>query len=133
MFTALTAFGGSAALLSATDGSNLGIELESLEGSPFNDYLVPGLLLGLVVGGSNVVGAAMVWRKTRFADEAAFAAGAVVFGWISIQVLILGEVIYFHWLYWALGLLTMAAALRLWFAARRTAHIAAIGTIGGTQ
>ena len=46
---ALSAFAGCIGLLAATDGSNLGFDLEMLEGSPFNDYLVPALILGTVL------------------------------------------------------------------------------------
>lgn len=130
---ALSAFAGSIGLLTATDGSNLGFDLEMLEGSPFNDYLVPGLILGLVVGGSNLIGSVLLWQKHRFAHELAFAAGAVLFGWITVQVLIINDIVFLHWLYWTFSLFTMSAAIRLWFLNNKIRPTGTSRRLGGTR
>ena len=110
----LSAFAGGVGLLTATDGSNMGWDVDMLDGSPFNDFLVPGLVLFLAVGGTSLAAGIAVLQGWKLAAEAAFAAGAIVFGWITIQVLIINEVNFLHWIYWTVGAVEMAAALALW-------------------
>ena len=114
LLVAVSAFGGGIALVAAPDGSNLQFDKELLDGSPFNDFLVPGLILMLAVGGSSLIAAFMVWTGQDRAVEVNFAAGAIVFGWITIEAIIIGEVSFLHWLYWTLGAVTMVMALASW-------------------
>lgn len=85
-FFALNAFGGAAYGLAGAEG----IPREWLSGSPFSDYFIPSLILGVVVGGSLLVAAWAV--LTRWANAVWFAIGAsaVVLVWIAAQVSIIG-------------------------------------------
>lgn len=47
---AVSAVGGGVALVAGPRGEVTGLPLSYLEGSPFDDYLVPGLILLLVLG-----------------------------------------------------------------------------------
>ena len=87
-FGALNAFGGGYYGLSGAPG----VPTEWLEGSPFRDYFVPGLILLVVVGGSFLVAAIAVLAAWRIARLAAFAAGLVVLAWLVAQVAIIGYV-----------------------------------------
>ena len=51
------------AMVAAPDGRYLGIDRSHLSGSPFADYLVPGLLLVLFVGGGGLFSAVAAWRQ----------------------------------------------------------------------
>jgi len=66
--------------------------VEWLSGSPFSDYFVPSLFLFVVVGGSCLVAAIAVLRRRRFARPAAFAAIAILFAWLAVQLAIIGYV-----------------------------------------
>ncbi len=46
----LGALAGGLALVTAPDGSNMGFDVGLLAGSPFDDYLIPGLILGGLFG-----------------------------------------------------------------------------------
>lgn len=72
------------------DGSSVGLPLAVLRGTPFADFLVPGLLLAGAVGTSTLAAAALLLLGRRRAPEAALVAGAVVTGWIATQVALLG-------------------------------------------
>lgn len=50
LFQVLSAFGGGIAMAARPDGSILGIPLFILEGSPFHDFLIPGIILSVVLG-----------------------------------------------------------------------------------
>jgi hypothetical protein len=81
-------------LVSRHDGSGIGLPLALLSETPFRSFLVPGLLLGLAVGGSAMAAALLVARRARVAPWAALAAGAILVGWLAIQAALIG----FFWL-----------------------------------
>ena len=87
-FGALNAFGGGYYGLSGAKG----VPLEWLEGSPFDDYFIPGLVLFVVVGGSFLAAAIAVFAKLHIARTAAFAAGGIVLGWLAVETAIVGYV-----------------------------------------
>jgi hypothetical protein len=90
-FGALNAFGGAWYGLAGAKG----VPTEWLEGSPFSSYFIPSLVLGIVVGGSFLLAAVAVFRRWRSARLLAFGAGAVVLGWLAVQVAIIG---YISWM-----------------------------------
>ena len=69
-----------------------GVPTEWLDGSPFADYFIPSLILLVVVGGSFVMAAIVVFAGARIARVAALTAGIVVLGWLAAQVAIIGYV-----------------------------------------
>jgi hypothetical protein len=98
-FGAMSAFGG-AALGVVTDGG--GVPHEFLRGSPFESFLIPSLILGVVIGGTQLVGAVTVHRRASRADLAAATAGFGMIVWIFVELAIIG----FDWLqafYFAVG------------------------------
>jgi hypothetical protein len=92
-FVALTSIAGGAVMVaSASLGTErLGLPPEMmlppdlLQGSPFNTYLVPGLLLSLVIGGFHVAGFILLIRHHRQAPLATAAAGFSMLIWIFVQ------------------------------------------------
>jgi len=105
-FGALNAFaGGYYGMAGAED-----VPKEWLEGSPFDDYFIPGLVLFVVVGGSFLAAAIAVFAKLRIARNAALAAGAIVLGWLAVETAIIGYVS------WMQPATTIGALLVLFFA-----------------
>ena len=62
--------------------NGLGMSKTVLDDSPFDSFLIPGLVLSLVVGGSGVAAAWMTWIRHPLSWLASFAAGGILFGWI---------------------------------------------------
>jgi hypothetical protein len=87
-FGALNALGGGYYGLTGAEG----VPTEWLEGSPFADYFVPSLILLVVVGGSFIVAAIVVFAGLRGDRFAVFVAAFVVLGWLTGQVGIIGYV-----------------------------------------
>jgi hypothetical protein len=87
-FGALNAFGGGYYGMAGAEG----VPREWLEGSPFDDYFIPSLLLFVVVGGSFLAAAIAVFARLHIARAAAFAAGAIVLGWLAVETAIIGYV-----------------------------------------
>jgi hypothetical protein len=64
--------------------------LEQLQGTPFGDYTIPGLILAMVVGGSLLLGAATALLRREFAVLCSVAAGLILYGWVIGEVILLG-------------------------------------------
>ncbi len=86
--TALNALAGGYYALSGAKG----VPTEWLNGSPFEDYLIPGLVLFVLVGGAFLLAAIAVFVGLRIARLATFSAVLIVFIWLSVQVAIIGYV-----------------------------------------
>jgi hypothetical protein len=87
-FGALNAFAGGYYGMSGAED----VPREWLEGSPFDDYFIPGLVLFVVVGGSLLAAAIFVFAGLHPARLVAIAAGVVVLGWLVVETLIIGYV-----------------------------------------
>lgn len=72
------------------DAEGLGAEQSWLDGSPFSDYRIPGLVLLVVVGGGLLTAAALAALGHRFAAGAALAMGVVLLAWGVVETLTIG-------------------------------------------
>ena len=70
--------------------NNIGMPLSMLEGSPFHDYLIPGLILLVVVGLFPFLVLYGLTRRSRWGWWLAVAAGADLIIWIIVEVILLG-------------------------------------------
>ena len=75
MATGVAALIGGVLLADAPDGSLLSADVAALEGSPFADWRLPGLLLGGLVGGGFLAAGAWQWRNGWHAREFSMLAG----------------------------------------------------------
>jgi hypothetical protein len=104
--------GGLAGGLSLTlkpDGSIMKMPLAYLDGSPFSDFLIPGLILLLVLGVLPLVAAMGLWMRHTWAWYAAFAVGCGLMIWILVEIMIIP----FSWLqpmFGVIGVLIFAVA-----------------------
>lgn len=95
-----------AMLFAAPDGSLLGMSATLLQGSPFPDFLIPGIILFLFVGvfqtftawglltrtrwnGPNVINP---FKHFHWAWTASWAAGVIMLIWIIVETFLLGYV-----------------------------------------
>lgn len=91
---------GGLSLALAPDGSIMRMPVSYLDGSPFPDYLVPGLILLLVLGVPPLVVAAGLWRGRRWAWYGSVVVGCALMIWILVEL----TIIPFSWLQPAFGL-----------------------------
>jgi hypothetical protein len=59
---------------------------EDLADTPFDSYVIPGVLLAVVVGGSAAIAAAALWKRHRHAPAVALVAGLGLVIWIAVQM-----------------------------------------------
>jgi hypothetical protein len=63
---------------------------EWLEGTPFDSYVVPSLILLIAVGGGMGTAAVALLLQRRRAAEFSIAAGLILISWITVQMLMIG-------------------------------------------
>jgi hypothetical protein len=89
-----------------------------LERTPFGDYTLPALILGLVVGGSALVAMGAMIGRASAGPALSLLAGAIMIGWIAGEVLLLDRAMPAT-TYWAqaeyllVGVAMVALALRV--------------------
>jgi hypothetical protein len=71
------------------DGSVMGMPTSLLDGSPFPDYLIPGLILLLVLGVLPLAAAGGLWLRRRWGWYAAFVVGSGLMIWILVEITII--------------------------------------------
>lgn len=101
----------SGALLVADPDKGLGMTTEVLQGSPFADFLIPGIILFLAIGvlPLAVAVAALLCRRWSTLGHVAF--GAALLGWIIIEWLMLGYLSFLQPLVVGYGIVVLGLAL----------------------
>ncbi len=109
---AVAAVGAGTVLVLDPSGDPLTFDVEWLDGSPFDDYRLPGLFLALVIGSANLTSAASLGLRRPWAPLASFATGLLLLAWIAIQTWIIGYNDWTQIMWAAIFLLVTALALR---------------------
>lgn len=87
LFNGVGAVGGGEAMLIG----DIGFPLDLLEGTPFADYTIPAWILTVVVGGTSLGAAYLLWKTRVFAGEASILAGGALLGWIVTELVMIPE------------------------------------------
>lgn len=94
-------------------GSPMEIPQSVLQHSGFHSFLIPGILLLVSQGLLPLLVMAMAFFcKRGYGWWIAFQ-GCVLFGWITIEVILLRTVVWLHFVYWGLALLLIACGWAL--------------------
>ncbi len=122
IFLALTAVAGCIQLIEGTYAP----PVELLGGSPFRSFVIPGLALGVIVGGSAAFAAVLLIRKSKFAVLAANTAGVIIMFFEFVEVMIIGApemtALVLQIFYFGLGALIVIVAMGVWFLELRRSH-----------
>ncbi len=112
-FIGLGALGGGFMLVRDPSGSGLELPMSLLEGSPFPDFLIPGMFLLAVNGVGSMIGAGLSFTRRRYAQEIAIVLGAILVAWIVIQIVIISSFHWMHVLYFILGIIELWIGLSI--------------------
>jgi hypothetical protein len=110
-FIGLGALGGGFMLVRDPSGNALELPMSLLEGSPFPDFLIPGMFLLAVNGVGSMIGAGLSFTRRRYAQEIAIVLGAILVAWIVIQIVIISSFHWLHVLYFILGVVELGIGL----------------------
>src|ERR1700752_2276410 len=89
-----------------------GLPLDYLSPLPWRSWTPAGIALLLVVAAPMLAAAALVLRGHQRAADASITAGALLAGWVAVQVLIVGPRFWLQPLMFIVGLGVAALALR---------------------
>ena len=90
-FNGVSAVFGGLGLISDTSGETFQLPIGFLEHTPFNDFLIPGVILFTVNGLFNLfVGILGILQKKIF-TFLTLLCGAMLFGWLTIQIILIRE------------------------------------------
>lgn len=104
-FNGLSGLAGGFGLISDPTAASLGMELSWLEGTPFRNFLIPGIVLFVINGIGNSVAAILSIRKTRYFEMTGIFLGAIMMTWIISQVAFIGYKNFLQPLYFSTGLI----------------------------
>ena len=112
-FIAVTSTLSGLLMISKPDGGILNLQLSLLDGTPFKDFLIPGILLTTIVGGVNLL--ALFYNMQRHANRYnwAMAGGIMISGWIIVQMILIHAAHWLHFLYLGIGVLIILLAYQL--------------------
>lgn len=113
---ALTLFGALSALVGcvlAVGFNGAGVPLEVLVHSSFSSFLVPGLILGVVVGGTQLAAALALQWKRRPALVLSAVAGFGMLIWIFVELAIIRQYSWLQGAYFMLGGLELGLVFAL--------------------
>jgi len=99
-FGALSSFAG-AILAIAANGA--GVPIEYLANSPFSSYVAPGLILGVIVGGTQLAAAIALLARRRAGLLLSVVAGFGMLIWIFIELAIIRQYSWLQAAYFTLG------------------------------
>ena len=109
LFNAVSAVGGGIALIVG----GLGVPTTLLRHTPFESFVVPGIFLAVIIGGSATIGATALIANWRQATAISAAAGAVMVGWIAGETVLVEGFSWLQGLYLLTGAIAVVASLRL--------------------
>lgn len=105
LFISISALLGGSQLIADPTGQTLFMSLDWLDLSPFDDYLIPGILLFLFIGVSGLFICVMVMVGNRHYPTMVLLQGLILTTWMVGQVIILTKHGYMQLVYFLLGLL----------------------------
>ena len=113
LFQGLSGTAGGIGLVTDPTGARLTFSTEMLAGSPFEDFLIPGLFLTFALGIAPLIVAAGLGLGRGWAWAASLLVSLALLAWIVVEVLVVGVM----WepplqqIYGGLGLLLLALTL----------------------
>jgi hypothetical protein len=111
MLVALGAIPAGLAMILKPDGSILHLPPEIIQGSPFKDFLLPGIYLFGVNGLAGLAGAIICFVHSRFSAISGLILGICLVVWIIVQLLTTGLISWMQPAYFAIGLVEIAMSL----------------------
>lgn len=96
LFNGIGAVYGGYNLVTKPDGSSMQMPLTFLQHSPFQDYFIPGVLLFIANGLFSLFVCLAVLLNLKNYSWLVMIQGAILIGWIQIQILMIKTIVHLH-------------------------------------
>lgn len=103
----MSALAGGYGLVADPSGRGVKMPLELLEVSPFNNFLIPGLVLFTFIGVSSLVIAYLVANHYKHAPLLLIYQGVTVWIWLTVQITVINTLDPLQLVYGLIGLILM--------------------------
>ena len=100
-------------MINDPNGGVIDLSTGILESTPFNDFVIPGILLLTVVGSVNLIAIYTAISRSANRYNWAMAGGIMTSGWIIIQLILIQELHWLQFAYLGIGLLITLIAYQL--------------------
>lgn len=87
--------------------NGLGIPLQWLSTTPFSSFIIPGLILVCVVGGTSILACVLLIKNLRYALEASATAGFGIQIWIFVQLFMINQSSFLQVIYFSSGIIIL--------------------------
>ncbi len=114
LFVALGALPAGYLFFIEPDGSKMGMTLSVLEGSPFRDFLIPGIFLFTVNGVFNLISSFLSFFGYRYSFAAGIILGLSLIVWVSVQVYSIGLTHFLQPAYFIIGIAEIIVSILLY-------------------
>lgn len=104
LFNGVGALYGGGNLILHPDGSSIQLTMDWLKHTPFSDYFIPGIVLFVANGLFSFIALAAMLLKVNNYAWLVMAEGAILTGWIVIQILMIQTVYFLHIVMGGVGL-----------------------------
>ena len=100
-------------LIAHPDGSSIQLPLSLLKDTFFSNYLIPGIVLFIANGIFSVVVIVMIFVRMRYYTWYIIAQGAILMGWLIIEILLIKEIYFLQFVLGAMGLMLIICGVLL--------------------
>jgi len=109
----ISALFGSWGLISDPSGKSIQIPIKVLDGTPFNDFLIPGILLLFANGFLSLTVAILTIKKIRHYPWFIILQGCVLLGWLTAELIFNIEMFYpiMHYPFYTIGILLIVIGI----------------------
>lgn len=114
IFIGMGALAGGLPMVFNPDGSTQGLTTEVLQNSPFDNYLIPGLLLFIIHGLGSLIASYFSLKIKSIAGTLAIIFGVAMMIWIMVQMYYLGFSSWLQALYLALGTVELFLGIKIY-------------------
>jgi hypothetical protein len=100
-------------MINDPDGTLLQLSASLLENTPFENYLLPGILLTGTVGGTAIGAVYMLTTRSVNRYNWSMVCGVVLIGWLIVQMIMIQAAHWLHFVFLAAGVLIILLAYQL--------------------
>ncbi|MBL4934313.1 hypothetical protein JK636_00925 [Clostridium sp. YIM B02515] len=117
LFVGIGAIGGGMMAILNPQGPG-GMPADALKNSPFNNYLIPGIILFSVIGLGSIFSSVMIYLRSKFIGYISSVFSWALVIWIIVQCIMLNAVVSLHVIFFIIGLVEAALSAAILFEQR---------------
>ena len=104
LFVAIGAIPSGLMLVLSPDGSAMQMPVRMLDNAPFNDFLIPGIILMAFHGALGLIGAVLVYMRKKLSGYIGIFFGSGLIIWIAVQGIMVGFGHFLQLIYLGIGI-----------------------------